>query len=72
MSKISVEDRKRRLRQLRSLGAPKWIIKNEQAELVALRLKLTHSQLTSLVAKHVLPLMDGHAENIGPGVTIAF
>ena len=52
-------DRLARLRTLRSFGAPRWLIKNEQVRMITEKRKLSVMAYSALFDKYVAPIM-GH------------
>lgn len=56
---MNIQNRYDRICALRIVKAPKWIIKNEQVELVALKYQLDDNKIQALLDKYVRPLMDG-------------
>jgi hypothetical protein len=55
--RFAVRDRLRRLRALREVGAPKWIIKAEQVSLA--RVRYGDRVWGALHEKYVAPLVEG-------------
>jgi hypothetical protein len=65
MARNTVKDRLRRLRRLRQLGAPKWIIKYEQVVLLEERYGIRKTE--ELIERHVRKIMGQGSITIPDG-----